>query len=161
MSEYRDYKYHKPEATHAHLYAYDKLVKMLDRSRKLPIFDLRRVYGSVANTFLQQSFNIYSTDASEKRTNINNSVSLGKLVIQYLSSDNRPELRKEREFYTKISTEVIGLLNAPLYSVSFPKMTLLGNGGYKLYLDSVLWLFKKCSFVVCGQAGATREPASE
>ena len=136
MSEYKDYGYNDSKHTHAHAYILDKLVNMLDKRNNQTILDLGCGNGSLATALLQQGFNVYGTDASEKGIAIANQINPGRFAIQDLSSDDLPSELAEISFDTIISTEVIEHLYDPRKFIDFAKRTLLKNGGGDLILST-------------------------
>lgn len=136
MSEYKDYGYNDSKHTHAHAYILNKLVNLLDKRQNQTILDLGCGNGSLAKALLQQGFNVYGTDASEKGIAIANQINPGRFAIQDLSSDDLPSELAEISFDTIISTEVIEHLYDPRKFIDFAKKTLLKNGGGDLILST-------------------------
>lgn len=119
MSSYRDYGFQNANSCHAHFYLYQPLLYFLKEIPQAKILDLGCGNGSLVNWLLEQGFDAYGTDASEKGICIANKQHPGRFYVQDLSKDHLPQQLQSIVFNVIISTEVIEHLYDPRTFIRF------------------------------------------
>ncbi|HVW96630.1 MAG TPA: class I SAM-dependent methyltransferase [Mucilaginibacter sp.] len=150
MADYTDYGFHSDTATHNFSYQLKHLLRLIDKDKNKFILDLGCGNGFLVNYLVQQGFNAYGTDASEKGIAIARQTSPDRFFVQDLSSDELPAELRAIPFDTIISTEVIEHLYNPEAFLDFCRRQLKPGGEliittpYHGYLKNlVLSLFNK------------------
>lgn len=134
MADYKDYGYNDDEATHAHQYIAEPIIKLLQKNAI--ILDLGCGNGALVKHMVEKGFDAYGTDASESGISIASRNSPHRFALQDLSTDELPLSFQHLKFNTIISTEVIEHLYDPKKFVGFCKKILLKNGGGELVLST-------------------------
>ncbi len=128
MAEYKDYGYFNDQPGHTFFYLQQPLLSLLDKNVNRCILDLGCGNGHLVNYLLEQGFNVYGTDASEKGIEIAKKSNPGRFYLQDLSTGKLPAELQSINFDTIISTEVIEHLYDPQGFVDFCKDALAGKG---------------------------------
>ncbi|MDB5090984.1 MAG: methyltransferase [Mucilaginibacter sp.] len=128
MSDYKDYGFHSAEPTHNFSYQLNDLVSLIDKATNKQILDLGCGNGYLVNYLLEQGYNAYGTDASEKGIAIAQKTNPDRFFVQDLSSDALPLQLQGIPFDTIISTEVIEHLYNPEAFIDFCKQQLKQGG---------------------------------
>ncbi|MBB2144086.1 methyltransferase domain-containing protein [Pedobacter sp. LMG 31464] len=136
MADYKDYGYHSANATHAHQYIAQPIIKLLNKNTNQTILDLGCGNGALVKQLSEIGFNAYGTDASETGIKIASTFSKERFAVQDLSTDELPEKFANLNFDTIISTEVIEHLYDPRKFIQFCKKILVKNGGGELILST-------------------------
>lgn len=136
MSDYRDYGYTNDNRCHAHRYLYRPLLNFLKDFPKAKILDLGCGNGALVDWLLQQGFDAYGTDASEKGINIANEKHPGRFFVQDLSKDHLPENLQSIPFTVIVSTEVIEHLYDPRTFIRFCHRVLIDQQNCALLLST-------------------------
>lgn len=135
MSEYKEYGWDNNSFTCAHNYLIPGIIKMLPKKNEL-ILDVGCGNGAVANYLINQGYNVYGTDASEKGIQLANQVNPGRFFLQDLSQEDLPDELRNLQFKTIISTEVIEHLYDPRKYISFCNDILKNSGGGNLIIST-------------------------
>ncbi len=150
MADYHDYGFHSDGPTHNFGYQLNDLIGLLDKTKNKHILDLGCGNGYLVNYLIEQGYNVYGTDASEKGIAIAQIKNPDRFFVQDLSSDMLPEQLQNIPFDTIISTEVIEHLYNPQAFITFCKQQLTQGGEiiittpYHGYLKNlVLSIFNK------------------
>jgi 2-polyprenyl-3-methyl-5-hydroxy-6-metoxy-1,4-benzoquinol methylase len=150
MADYQDYGFHSAAPTHNFSYQLNDLLGLIDKSKNKYILDLGCGNGYLVNYLIEQGFNAYGTDASEKGIVIAKQTNPDRFFVQDLSSDALPVELQNIPFDTIISTEVIEHLYNPEAFVAFCRQQLKPGGEiiittpYHGYLKNlVLSIFNK------------------
>jgi 2-polyprenyl-3-methyl-5-hydroxy-6-metoxy-1,4-benzoquinol methylase len=128
MTEYKDYGFQNSNATHNLGYQLTPLLGLLDKSKNKCIIDLGCGNGYLVNYLIEQGYNAYGTDASEKGIVIAKKINKDRFYVQDLSSDKLPEPLQNILFDTIISTEVVEHLYDPESFMAFCRNNLQPNG---------------------------------
>jgi len=136
MAEYKDYGYSDNQATHAHGYITDPILRLLNTEKNKSILDLGCGNGALVNLLIDKNFNAYGTDASLTGIEIASRIYPNRFAVQDLSSDDLPSSLKQINFDTIISTEVIEHLYDPRKFIGFCKNVLQRNGGGEIILST-------------------------
>lgn len=136
MSEYKEYGWDDNSFTCAHNYLIPGIIKMLPNKKDELILDVGCGNGAVANYLINQGYNVYGTDASEKGIQLANQVNPGRFFLQDLSQDDLPDELRNLPFKTIISTEVIEHLYDPRKYISFCNDILKNSGGGNLIIST-------------------------
>jgi len=128
MTEYKDYGYFNELPGHTFFYLQQPLLSMLDKEVNTCILDLGCGNGHLVNYLLDQGFNVYGTDASEKGIAIAKNTHPERFFVQDLSTGKLPAELQSVNFDTIISTEVIEHLYDPQGFVDFCRDALKGKG---------------------------------
>lgn len=128
MTEYKDYGFHNSKATHNLGYQLTPLLGLLDKSKNKCIIDLGCGNGYLVNYLIEQGYNAYGTDASEKGIVIAKKTNNDHFYVQDLSSDKLPAPLQNILFDTIISTEVVEHLYDPESFMQFCRNNLQPNG---------------------------------
>lgn len=136
MSEYKEYGWDNNSFTCAHNYLIPGIIKMLPNKKDELILDVGCGNGAVANYLINQGYNVYGTDASEKGIQLANQVNPGRFFLQDLSQDDLPDELRNLRFKTIISTEVIEHLYDPRKYISFCNDILKNSGGGNLIIST-------------------------
>lgn len=136
MSEYKEYGWDNNSFTCAHSYLIPGIIKMLPIKKDELILDVGCGNGAVANYLINQGYNVYGTDASEKGIQLANQVNPGRFFLQDLSQDDLPDELRNLRFKTIISTEVIEHLYDPRKYISFCNDILKNSGGGNLIIST-------------------------
>jgi 2-polyprenyl-3-methyl-5-hydroxy-6-metoxy-1,4-benzoquinol methylase len=128
MTQYRDYGYQNDLPGHTFFYLQQPLLSLLNKDKNRCILDLGCGNGHLVNYLIEQGFNAYGTDASEKGIMIAQKANPGRFFVQDLDTDELPDGLKDLNFDTVISTEVIEHLFDPEGFINFCKKTLNGKG---------------------------------
>jgi len=128
MADYTDYGFNNAGPTHNLGYQLNEMVSLLDKTKNKYILDLGCGNGYLVNYLLEQGYNAYGTDASEKGIAIAKKLNPERFFVQDLSSDKLPQQLQEIPFDTIISTEVIEHLYNPQAFIDFCKQQLKPGG---------------------------------
>ena len=128
MAEYKDYGYFNDQPGHTFFYLQRPLLSLLDKEHNKCILDLGCGNGHLVKYLLEQGFNVYGTDASEKGIAIAKNTHPDRFFVQDLSTGKLPAELQSINFDTIISTEVIEHLYDPQGFVDFCRDALKGNG---------------------------------
>lgn len=128
MTVYQDYGYTNSNACHAFNYMLQPLLSLLNQTDNRHILDLGCGNGYLVNYLIEQGYNAYGTDASEKGIAIANNTNPGRFFVQDLSSDALPPQLQGISFDTVISTEVIEHLYNPETFITFCRQQLKPGG---------------------------------
>ena len=128
MAEYKDYGYFNDQPGHTFFYLQQPLLSLLDKKQNKCILDLGCGNGHLVNYLLEQGFNVYGTDASEKGIAIAKNTHPDRFFVQDLSTGKLPAELQSINFDTIISTEVIEHLYDPQGFVDFCRDALNGKG---------------------------------
>lgn len=121
MSDYKDYGW-ELGGTDAHKYLYKTLCVILKNDKEKIILDIGCGNGSIANSLIEDGFNVYGIDASKSGIEIANNINPGRFFLHTIggNSDIPKELR-DIDFSIVISTEVIEHLYSPRDYIGFIK----------------------------------------
>ncbi|MFD0941980.1 class I SAM-dependent methyltransferase [Pedobacter boryungensis] len=136
MADYKDYGYQNANATHAHQYIAEPIIKLLNKNKNQTILDLGCGNGALVKQLVELGFNAYGTDASETGIKIASTFSHERFAVQDLTTDELPNKFNELNFDTIISTEVIEHLYDPRKFIQFCKKILVKNNGGQLILST-------------------------
>jgi len=128
MAEYNDYGYFNDQPGHTFFYLQRPLLSLLNKEQNKCILDLGCGNGHLVNYLLEQGFNVYGTDASEKGIAIAKNTHPDRFFEQDLSTGKLPAELQSINFDTIISTEVIEHLYDPQGFVDFCRDALKGKG---------------------------------
>jgi len=128
MADYKDYGFHNDAPTHNMGYQLHELISLLDKTKNRFILDLGCGNGYLVNYLLNNGYNAYGTDASEKGIEIAKKSHLERFFVQDLSVDTLPAELQKIPFDTIISTEVIEHLYNPEAFINFCKNQLKPGG---------------------------------
>ena len=128
MADYQDYGFHNDAPTHNMGYQLEHLVSLLDETKSQYILDLGCGNGYLVNYLVEQGYNAYGTDASEKGIEIAKKSHADRFFVQDLSADSLPAELQNIPFETIISTEVIEHLYNPEAFINFCKNQLMPGG---------------------------------
>lgn len=128
MADYEDYGFHSDGPTHNLKYQLDELTGLLNKTKNTCILDLGCGNGYLVNYLIEQGYNAYGTDASEKGIVIAKKTNPDRFFVQDLSSDGLPQQLQAIPFDTIISTEVIEHLYNPQAFIDFCKRQLKPGG---------------------------------
>ena len=82
MTVYQDYGYTNSNACHAFSYMLQPLLSLLNQTDNRHILDLGCGNGYLVNCLIEQGYNAYGTDASEKGIAIANKTNPGRFFLQ-------------------------------------------------------------------------------
>ena len=85
MADYKDYGFHNDAPTHNMGYQLDELISLLDKTKNQYILDLGCGNGYLVNYLIDQGYNAYGTDASEKGIEIAKKSHPDRFFVQDLS----------------------------------------------------------------------------
>ncbi|MDB4919651.1 class I SAM-dependent methyltransferase [Mucilaginibacter sp.] len=128
MGDYIDYGFHSDGPTHNFSYQLNELVGLIDKVKNKYILDLGCGNGYLVNFLIEQGYNAYGTDASEKGIAIAQKTNPGRFFVQDLSADALPRQLQGIPFDTIISTEVIEHLYNPEAFIDFCRQQLRQGG---------------------------------
>jgi 2-polyprenyl-3-methyl-5-hydroxy-6-metoxy-1,4-benzoquinol methylase len=128
MGDYIDYGFHSDGPTHNFSYQLNDLVGLIDKEKNKYILDLGCGNGYLVNFLIEQGYNAYGTDASEKGIAIAQKTNSDRFFVQDLSSDALPLQLQCIPFDTIISTEVIEHLYNPEAFIDFCRQQLKQGG---------------------------------
>jgi len=128
MADYKDYGFHNDAPTHNMGYQLKELVSLIDKTKNQYILDLGCGNGYLVNYLVEQGYNAYGTDASEKGIEIAKKSHADRFFVQDLSVDTLPVELQTMSFDTIISTEVIEHLYNPEAFINFCKNQLMPGG---------------------------------
>lgn len=128
MADYQDYGFHSSGPTHNFSYQLNDLLGLIDKARNTQILDLGCGNGYLVNYLVEQGYNAYGTDASEKGIAIAQKTNHNRFFVQDLSSGALPEQLQHILFDTIISTEVIEHLYNPEAFIGFCRQQLKQGG---------------------------------
>ena len=128
MADYADYGFHSDAATHNMGYQLNAITGLLDKTKNRFILDLGCGNGYLVNVLIEDGYNAYGTDASEKGIAIAKQRNPERFFVQDLSSDELPVELKDIHFDTVISTEVIEHLYNPAAFIEFCRRQLKPGG---------------------------------
>jgi 2-polyprenyl-3-methyl-5-hydroxy-6-metoxy-1,4-benzoquinol methylase len=109
-------------------YQLNAITGLLDKSKNRFILDLGCGNGYLVNVLIEDGFNAYGTDASEKGIAIAKQRNPERFFVQDLSSDALPAQLRDIPFDTIVSTEVIEHLYNPEAFIEFCRMQLKQGG---------------------------------
>lgn len=128
MADYKDYGFHSAGPTHNFGYQLNDLISLIDQTKNNYILDLGCGNGYLVNYLIENGYNAYGTDASEKGIAIARQTNPERFFVQDLSSDALPAEFAGITFDTIISTEVIEHLYNPEAFIDFCKRQLTPGG---------------------------------
>jgi 2-polyprenyl-3-methyl-5-hydroxy-6-metoxy-1,4-benzoquinol methylase len=128
MTDYRDYGFHSEGPTHNFSYQLSALLSLIDKTKNKCILDLGCGNGYLVNYLIEQGYNAYGTDASEKGIAIAQKTNADHFYVQDLSSGTLPLQLQSIQFDTIISTEVIEHLYDPEAFIKFCRQQLKKDG---------------------------------
>ncbi|WP_183563748.1 class I SAM-dependent methyltransferase [Mucilaginibacter sp. SP1R1] len=128
MADYKDYGFQNAAPTHNLGYQLKPLLQLLKPNENKYILDLGCGNGYLVSYLIQQNFNAYGTDASEKGIAIAQKEHRDRFFVQDLSADALPLQLQNITFDTIISTEVIEHLYNPEAFITFCGQQLKQGG---------------------------------
>lgn len=128
MADYKDYGFHNNGPTHNFSYQLNALLGLIDKHKNTTILDLGCGNGYLVNYLIEQGYNAYGTDASEKGIAIAKKTNPDRFYVQDLESDSLPVELQNIIFDTVISTEVIEHLYNPEAFINFCRQHLSPDG---------------------------------
>jgi 2-polyprenyl-3-methyl-5-hydroxy-6-metoxy-1,4-benzoquinol methylase len=135
MGIYKDYGWNSQEFTCAHNYLLPSIMQMLSKTDDF-ILDVGCGNGAIANYLINQGYNVYGTDASDKGIQLANKVNQGRFFKQDLSEDSLPYELNNIPFRTIISTEVVEHLYDPRKYIDLCKTVLIKSGGGQIIIST-------------------------
>lgn len=136
MAEYFEYGYSNTDPTCAHLYIFNKLLKVLDRNKNKCILDIGCGNGSLTMRLIELGFDVYGIDASKQGIKLAKEKYPNRFFVQDINTKSLPQELDQIKFDTIISTEVIEHLYSPKTFVDFCKKILLKNDRGTLILTT-------------------------
>ena len=128
MTEYKDYGFHTNQPAHTFYYLKEPLLSLLNKEANKCILDLGCGNGFIVNFLVEQGYNAYGTDASEKGIAIAKQSNPGRFYLQDLTAGELPRELQPLKFDTVMATEVIEHLYDPESFVNFCKKALREKG---------------------------------
>jgi len=128
MAIYKDYGFTHNQAAHTFKYLLTPVLSFLGNDKKRTILDLGCGNGYLVSYLLQEGYNAYGTDASEKGIAIAKQEHPDRFFLQDLSTGKLPDELQTLAFDTILSTEVIEHLYDPEGFIDFCRDQLTKGG---------------------------------
>jgi len=128
MAIYKDYGFTHNQAAHTFKYLLTPVLSLLGNDKKRTILDLGCGNGYLVSYLVQDGYNAYGTDASEKGIAIAKQEHPDRFFLQDLSTGKLPDELQTITFDTILSTEVIEHLYDPEGFIDFCRDQLTKGG---------------------------------
>lgn len=156
MSQYKDYGYDHDQLSGEHAYILPVLSQMINHAKAVTILDIGCGNGSVARRLMNEGFDIYGIDASEKGITLAKKKHPDRFFLMDVTEHKLPQDLASKRFDTIISIEVIEHLYDPRAFILLCKSILSNNpqGGNLILTTPYHGYFKNLILALTGKFDA-------